>query len=114
MPAKKRDTLTMNSYFPNNKRLPGKGGNSRHYRGGIQALENLSQKFWRRRGKHSLQVFWREAGVPGKAGQHTGTDFFFVMEGKDHIGPAIAGKSLVGTGLSLDGPAKTQQSRQYA
>ena len=42
----------------------------------------------------------------GNPRQHFGADFIAFVEGKDKIGPAIAGKRFVRTGLAFDLPAK--------
>ena len=57
----------------------------------------------------ALQVFWRKTSVLGNSRQHSGTNFFPVMEGERDVRPSGPGKRSVRSSLPLDGPAQLQQ-----
>jgi hypothetical protein len=64
--------------------------------------------------KTLLQVFWGKTCCFGKPSQHSGTDFFAVMERKDDIRPPGSLKHTVRTSRLFDLPADAEKCGENA
>ena len=59
------------------------------------------------------EVFWPETCALRDPSQHSGPDFFIVVECKHEIGPPIAGHRAMRAGLSLDRPSDLLKRCKY-
>ena len=58
-----------------------------------------------------LEIFGTKARAFRNSCQHTGANFFAIVEGEDNIWPTFSGHRTVGSGLPLDLPADPKQTR---
>ena len=59
-----------------------------------------------------LQILGLESGSLRDPGQHSRSDLFIVVEGKDEVRPSFTSQGPVGVRLSLDSPADLEEGGQ--